>query len=87
MYVMASIRFQIKITHRYLEVVHTHMECDSIHATIEKSVKYTDIFVPSEWYQAMRTAKKKRNFYKVKEISHEESLTSSLLLTTRFRTK
>ncbi|KAK3931654.1 ATP synthase subunit b [Frankliniella fusca] len=34
LYVMASIKFQIKITHRYLEVGHTHMECDSIHATL-----------------------------------------------------
>lgn len=72
MYAMASIRFKIKITHRYLEVGHTHMECDSIHATIEKSVKYTDIFVPSQWYTAMRTAKKNRPFYKVKEMSQEE---------------
>ncbi|KAE8737665.1 hypothetical protein FOCC_FOCC016869 [Frankliniella occidentalis] len=72
MYVMASIRFNIKITHRYLEVGHTHMEVDSVHATIESSVKNTDIFVPSQWYAAMRMAKKKPPAYEVKEITQNE---------------
>ncbi|KAK3913144.1 putative 2-phosphosulfolactate phosphatase [Frankliniella fusca] len=72
MYVMASIRFNIKITHCYLEVGHTHVEVDSVHATIENSVKNTDIFVPSQWYTAMRLAKKKPPPYVVKEMTQNE---------------
>lgn len=71
MYVMASIRFNIKIIHRYLEVGHTHMEVDSMHACIENSVRYTDIFVPSQWYTAIRLAKKKPPMYEVKELTQE----------------
>ena len=72
MYVMASIRYNIKIIHRYLEVGHTHMECDSVHATIEKFVKNKDLFTPAQWYAAIRMAKVNRPHYEVKEISQAE---------------
>lgn len=72
MYVMASIRFKIKITHRYLEVGHTHMEVDSVHASIERVAKTRDIFVPSQWYALMKIAKVKKPLYDVKEMKQEE---------------
>ena len=71
LYVLASIRFNIKIVHRYLEVGHTHMEVDSVHAAIENAVKNLEIFVPSDWYTAMRLAKKNRPLYVVKEMSQD----------------
>lgn len=72
LYVMLSIRYNIKIVHTYLEVGHTHMEVDSVHATIEKSVKNVEIFLPSQWVAAMKVAKKNRPHYNVIEITQED---------------
>lgn len=72
MYVLASIRFGIKIIHRYLEVGHTHMECDSVHATIQNSIKNQEIFVPAQWYAAIKIAKKKLPLYDVIELKQED---------------
>lgn len=58
MYIMASIRFNIQIIHRYLEPGHTHLEADSVHACIQNSIKNVEIFEPSMWYNAIRIAKK-----------------------------
>ena len=74
MYVMASIRFGIKITHRYLEVGHTHMEVDSVHARIESSVKNKDLFVPKDWVNAIRLAKKTLPRYIVNEVKNQDIL-------------
>lgn len=71
MYLMATLKFNIKITHRYLEVGHTHMEVDSVHARIENSTKYTDIYVPNQWYAAIRAAKKNRPHYEVIELGQD----------------
>ncbi|KAJ1530184.1 hypothetical protein ONE63_005113 [Megalurothrips usitatus] len=68
MYVMASIRYSIKIIHRYLEPGHTHMEVDSMHATIENSHKFQDIFVPKDWYNCIKLAKKTLPKYDVIEL-------------------
>lgn len=71
MYAMACLKYNISITHRYLEVGHTHMEVDSVHARIENSVKHTDIFVPSQWFTAIRVAKKVRPHYEVIEVNQD----------------
>ncbi|KAK3928221.1 DNA polymerase III subunit delta [Frankliniella fusca] len=72
MYVMASIRFGLKKTHRYLEPGHTQMQCDAMHARIETHMKNTDVFSPSQWIAAMKTAKVNKPKYIVKEMSQEE---------------
>ncbi|KAE8747073.1 hypothetical protein FOCC_FOCC006211 [Frankliniella occidentalis] len=72
MYVMASIRYGLKITHRYLEAGHTQMQCDAMHARIELFMKNTDVFVPSQWITAMKMAKVKNPKYIVKEMSQED---------------
>ncbi|KAK3925577.1 N-acetyl-gamma-glutamyl-phosphate reductase, partial [Frankliniella fusca] len=58
MYLLASTKYRVKITHRYLEVGHTQMEVDSMHAAIEKSVKKKEIFSIEEWYSYILDAKK-----------------------------
>ena len=51
----------IKITHSFLEPVHTHMEADTMHATIEKHKKSTSniIEVPRDWITTVRTIHRK----------------------------
>ncbi|KAK3921618.1 polyprotein [Frankliniella fusca] len=71
MYTMASIRLNIRIVHRYLETGHTHMEVDSVHAAIQNSIKNKEIFVPSEWYAAIKLAKKSLPKYEVNELKQE----------------
>ena len=72
MYNMATFRFDIKITHRYLEKGHTHMEVDSIHALIERTSKNIEIFTPSQWYAVMKAAKKTNPRYKVVEMDQKD---------------
>jgi hypothetical protein len=74
MYVMASIRFNIKITHRYLESGHTLLPCDNMHARIETSMKKKDVFVPSQWVAGMRCAKVNNPPYIVREMAQEDFL-------------
>ena len=44
------------LTHKYLETGHTHMKCDSIHATITFAKRNTSIQTPSEWDIVQRMA-------------------------------
>ncbi|KAK3914272.1 Synapsin-1 [Frankliniella fusca] len=67
MYLLASTKYRVKITHRYLEVGHTQMEVDSMHAAIEKSVKKKEIFSIEEWYSYILDAKKMYTIEKVGE--------------------
>jgi hypothetical protein len=58
MYLLASVKLQVKVTHRFLEVGHTHMEVDSMHATIEKATDRREIFDTEEWCDHILNAKK-----------------------------
>lgn len=58
MYLFACVKFGVKILHRYLEVGHTHMEVDSMHAAIEKQVFRKEIFDQEEWCSHILQAKK-----------------------------
>ena len=74
MFVLASMKFGIKIIHRYGEKGHTQMECDSVHARIEKKTRHLPIFTPAEWYSNIRTAKVKQPHYVVKELNTKSVL-------------
>ncbi|KAK3915284.1 Lon protease [Frankliniella fusca] len=74
MYYLASRKFNVNITHRYLEKGHTQMECDSVHAQIEKKTKKVDVFTPMQWYGYIRTAKVQKPAYIVKEIDQKTIL-------------
>lgn len=57
---------------KFLEAGHTHMECDSIHATIETASKNAKIFVPSDWYNVINLAKKRGEPYKIHELEYTD---------------
>ncbi|CAG5051789.1 unnamed protein product [Parnassius apollo] len=46
----------MRIDHKFLIPGHTHMECDSVHAQIERKKKKTDmsIHLPRDWYNLVR---------------------------------
>ena len=54
---------------KFLEPGHTHMQCDSMHATIEHAAEYAKIYWPNDWVNVIKLAAKKRP-YKVKTLDH-----------------
>lgn len=72
LYNMASVKWDMKITHRFLEKGHTHMEVDSMHALIERSCKGVEVYTPSQWYAIMKAAKKNDPRYRVVEMKQED---------------
>ncbi|KAE8741825.1 hypothetical protein FOCC_FOCC012634 [Frankliniella occidentalis] len=71
MYYLAARKYNVKIIHRYLEKGHTQMECDSVHAQIEKKTRNMQIFTPAQWYGYMKSAKVQKPAYIVKEIDQK----------------
>lgn len=64
-----AILHNITITQKYLEVGHTQMEVDSMHAMIEKKLKNQTINVPAEYITICRKAKKNKP-YEVKYLNY-----------------
>jgi hypothetical protein len=60
----------LSIEQKYLLKGHTQMECDSMHATIERKLKNIDINVPADYIAACQNARK-TNAFNVKYINHE----------------
>lgn len=67
MFMYASAKYKIKITHNFFEVGHTQNEGDSMHSVIERASKHIPVYTPSQWYLLARTACKKKPYY-VKEM-------------------
>lgn len=80
------------ITHKYLITGHTQNEADSVHSTIEKQIqkrlKSGPIYVPSQYVEAIKCAKKKgrpyavtemasRDFYSLKRLCEDIGMTKS----------
>jgi len=72
MYFALAMRLKINIIHRYLEKGHTQMECDSVHARVEKKIKKQEVFVPSQYYGFMKTAKVKKPAYQIHEVKQSD---------------
>lgn len=53
------------IEQKYLEVGHTQMKADSMHATIEKKLRYKNIHVPADNEVVCSQARKKPRPYDV----------------------
>jgi hypothetical protein len=76
LYVYAILKFPIinSIMHKYLITGHTQTEGDCVHSTIEKqlksSLKFGPIYVPSQYAQLIRMAKKRGKPYNVNELTH-----------------
>lgn len=75
-YVLKKFTTVNSITHKYLITGHTQNEGDSVHSTIEKEIKKAlksgPIYVPSQYAQIIRTAKKRGKPYNVNEMSHSD---------------
>lgn len=52
-----SVKYNIIITKKYLEKGHTQMECDSVHSVIERKLKKTDYYLPSQLSQLTKEAR------------------------------
>ena len=48
-FIYCAIKFDVTITHKFLEVGHTQMSCDSIHSLIERKKKGIRIYIPAQW--------------------------------------
>lgn len=46
------------------------MECDSVHSTIERELKKREIYVPADYLQLFRNARKKPEPYQVVYLDH-----------------
>ena len=49
----------IVIYQKFLEVGHTQMECDSVHALIERKLRNKEIYLPSEYVRISKEARQK----------------------------
>lgn len=58
-------------TQKYLEKGHTQMECDSMHASIERKLKHREIYSPSGYEEACRAARLNPRPYKVQYLYHD----------------
>ncbi|KAL4716612.1 hypothetical protein ACJJTC_008247 [Scirpophaga incertulas] len=61
----------IVIEQKFLEVGHTQMEADSMHSTIERTLKNKDVHVPAEYISICRSARKKPRPYEVKYLNYK----------------
>lgn len=71
MYLYASDRFKVNVSHRFLEKGHTQNKVDSVHALIERTAKNKQIYIPDEWYTLVRWAKQKSPPYTVVEVDQD----------------
>ena len=60
------------IDQKFLESGHSHMECDSVHATIEKAKKNLQIFIPEMWHPVIQTARSSSNPYTLDVLEHDD---------------
>lgn len=66
-----AIYHNVTLIHKYLEVGHTQMEVDSMHAMIEKRLKNQTIHVPAEYLNVCRTAKSNNKRYKCEYLTFD----------------
>lgn len=64
-----SIEHNVSITQKYLEPGHTQMECDSVHAAIERKLKNREIHVPSDYITVTKEARRKPTPYEAIHVS------------------
>lgn len=73
MLALASLTFELDITHRFLEKGHTQNEGDSMHGVIENAKKRQSVlYVPEQWVTLMRMAKTTGKVYNVTEMSQSD---------------
>ncbi|XP_037025664.1 uncharacterized protein LOC119078177 [Bradysia coprophila] len=68
---LLAIKYSRSITQKFLEVGHTHMECDSTHACIERRSKGMTFNLPSDFETAISTARDKPSPFIVEHLTHK----------------
>ena len=71
-YLMASAKFQINITHRFLESGHSYTEADSMHARIEREALHKSLYSQAEWVAHIKNAKQEGEMYKVNIVRNQD---------------
>ena len=66
------------INQKYLESRHTQMEVDSVHSVTEQAKKGTEVFIPRNWINIIRQAKK-TNPYLVTLLTHDDFKDAKIL--------
>lgn len=74
MYRHAAAKYQVDITHRYLESGHSYSEADSMHARIEQEADMKEIFTPDQWVDLMKGAKQNPPAYEVNRLENAKVL-------------
>lgn len=74
MYVLKAHLTLKTIDHKFLIAGHTHMECDSDHALIERKSKRSPfpIYHPRDWQHLVRIASTQKNKFEVKAMTQSE---------------
>ncbi|KAJ6642910.1 hypothetical protein Bhyg_07866 [Pseudolycoriella hygida] len=67
---LLAMKYKTTITQKFLEVGHTHMECDSTHACIERKSKGMTFDLPSDFVSAIVTARDKPFPFFVEHLTH-----------------
>jgi hypothetical protein len=65
-------KYEVCITQKILEKGHTQMECDSVHAIIERKLKNQDIYLPSDYARLCEKSRRKQKLQNEKLINPYE---------------
>lgn len=66
-----SIEHGVTITQKYLEPGHTQMECDAVHAAIERKLKNREIHLPSDYITVTKEARINPFPYEAIQINYD----------------
>ncbi|CAG9772937.1 unnamed protein product [Ceutorhynchus assimilis] len=61
-------KHNVTIYQKYLEPGHTYMECDSVHANIERKLKNREIHLPSDYLSVTREARQNPRPYEAIDL-------------------
>ena len=61
-----------RIAHRVLEKGHTEKKNDSIHITLGSATLKIELYIPEQWFAAVRCAGTSKQRYRVKEMLAED---------------
>ena len=72
MYVVAAVKLNVRIEHKFLIKGHTMNEADAMHSLIERKTQKNKVYLPGEWCTLMREAKVTGKPYTVNEVKQAD---------------
>lgn len=79
-----SMKHGVTIFQKYLEPGHTYMECDSVHAAIERKLKNREIHLPSDYLSVTREARQNPKPYEAIDLDYSFFKNYTLVEHTRY---